>query len=501
MRKIPATMATQHPDNALAPFWDEQKDPFISVYKEIDDAIVSFNELGVSEFMWDWEGKHADAAVIDRLFTDNFDYFSKKQLGRDKFLTFRIPNIWEEKGYNLLQAMTVVLSGEDFARDLKFDKRPLFEVILPMTERPEQLMRIHKLFSKLAQFKSSEFTKHEADNNNYLELMPLVESVKSQLDIGNLLERYIELHQQHFGFKPDYIRPFLACSDPALMSGKLATILTNKLALSQIYRLSKESNIPMYPISGPGSLIFRGGLNPDSVDDYLREYAGVRTVTVQSAFRFDNPTNKVRKAIEELEKRLPKTKPVIFDDDTEKKLTAIVNESEKIYQKTLSSIVPDVQSIFSAVPKRRERRQHIGLLAYGRKVGTQKMPRAITFTCGFYSLGIPPEFIGLGRTLQNLKDSDLDLIKDTYKSIKNDIEIAGRYLNTDNLEMLISRNPAWGEVKKDIELTKKILDIKTGPKSLNEKKHYEVTSEIVRLDGKELTKKIVEAGVLRKSLG
>ena len=90
-------MATQHPDNASAPFWDKQKDPFVSVYKEIDDAIISFKELGVSEFMWDWEGKHADAAVIDRLFTDYYDYFSKHQLGRDKFLTFRIPNLWEEK--------------------------------------------------------------------------------------------------------------------------------------------------------------------------------------------------------------------------------------------------------------------------------------------------------------------------------------------------------------------------------------------------------------------
>src|SRR5579884_1651517 len=137
MRKIPAAMATQHPDNAAAPYWAPDN-PFISVYQEINEAVACFKDLGVSEYMWDWEGKHADAAVIDRLFSDYYDYFAKHQLGRNKFLTFRIPNIWEEKGYNLLQAMTAILSSEDFARDLKFCQRPLFEVILPMTEKAEQ---------------------------------------------------------------------------------------------------------------------------------------------------------------------------------------------------------------------------------------------------------------------------------------------------------------------------------------------------------------------------
>ena len=119
MRKIPATMATQHPDNALPAYWDQHQDPFISAYQEISEAVHCFDELNVTEYMWDWEGKHADAAVIDRLFSEYLDYFKKNQLGKEKFLTFRIPNIWEEKGYNLLQAMTVILSSEDFARDLK----------------------------------------------------------------------------------------------------------------------------------------------------------------------------------------------------------------------------------------------------------------------------------------------------------------------------------------------------------------------------------------------
>ena len=170
-RYIPATMATQHPDNAFTPSWNKSGKPFVGFHEEIEEAVICFKEYGLSEYMWDWEGKHADAAVIDRLFSDYFDYFSKQQLGRDKFLTFRIPNIWEEKGYSLLQAMTVILTSEDFARDLKFSTRPLFEIILPMTERADQLTHMQLLFEKLAHFKSSQFTPESKPNTEYLEMI------------------------------------------------------------------------------------------------------------------------------------------------------------------------------------------------------------------------------------------------------------------------------------------------------------------------------------------
>lgn len=504
MRKIPATMATQHPDNALPPFWDKQKDPFVAVYKEIPEAVTCFEELGVSEYMWDWEGKHADAAVIDRLFSEHYDYFSKHQLGRDKFLTFRIPNVWEEKGYNLLQAMTVVLSGEDFARDLKFEKRPLFEVILPMTERAEQLMRIHKLFEKLARFKSSDFTKHEPDNDDYLELIPLIESVQSQLDTGKLLEKYASLHKEHFDSKPVYLRPFFARSDPSLVSGMLSTVLANKIALSQAYSFSKKNDVPVFPISGVGSLPFRGGLSPDTVDDYISEHPGMRTVTVQSSFRYDNPIAKVKDAITELEEKLPKTSPVVFDTATEKELTNISCESEKIYQKTLMAIAGDMKAVFASVPKRRERRQHIGLLAYGRKLGEQKMPRAITFTAGFYSIGVPPEFISTGRALSKLNSEQLNLVRKNYRLLKSDLQRAGKYLNRQNLSQLAERNDGWKDVQKDIELVEKVLGIEFGVETKEEKAHEQITAQIIKLRGEpsdELKSKISEATVLRKSLG
>src|SRR4051812_33671555 len=334
MRKIPATIASQHPDNASAPYWDKQKRPFISVYQEIEEAMSCYQDLGVSEYMWDWEGKHADAAVIDRLFTDFYDYFSKTQLGKDKFLTFRIPNIWEEKGYNLLQAMTVILSGEDFARDLKLNQRPLFEIILPMTERANQLTHMQQLFERLAHFKSKDFTPDREVNTDYLEMIPLVESAESQMKIDKLYSDYVKLHTEHFNRPPEYIRAFLACSDSALSSGFLASVIGNKLALAKLNGFSRSSGIPVFPFMGAGSLPFRGGLSPDSVDRFLEEFPGVRTVTVQSAFRYDNPLDKVKKAIKQLEDETPKLKLKTVDAGTQGKLQQIALQSAKIYKQT-----------------------------------------------------------------------------------------------------------------------------------------------------------------------
>lgn len=502
MRKIPATIASQHPDNAAAPFWDERERPFVSVYQEIKEAVTCFQDLGVSEYMWDWEGKHADAAVIDRLLSEYYDYFKTTQLGRDKFLTFRIPNIWEEKGYNLLQAMTVILSSEDLARDLELDNRPLFEVILPMTERADQLMHMQELFERLAKFKSEQFTVDQPANNSYLEMIPLVESVESQLGVADLLTEYVALHDKHFGRKPEYMRVFFACSDSAETSGQLAGIIANKLAVVRLYEFEARTGIKIFPFAGPGTLRFRGGLNPKTVDRFLEEFSGVRTVTVQSAFRYDNPKDEVVEAIKKLERELPKTAKPTLDASVQQQLVGIAEQAAGFYQATIHAVAQDMQPVFKAFPKRRDRRQHIGLLAYSRSLGEQALPRAITFTGSFYSLGVPPEFIGLGRTLRQINAQDLAALKDFYQHLTSDIEAAGRFLNKANLTALAQRNAAWQAIADDVSATEEILGVEFGPQTDDERRHVELSSKLLQAtDPTEITDLITQTGLLRKTVG
>ncbi|QQG37971.1 MAG: phosphoenolpyruvate carboxylase [Candidatus Kaiserbacteria bacterium] len=502
MRAIPATMATQHPDNAQGPYWDTD-DGFVAVHEEPEECVSSFRDLGVQEFMWDWEGKYADESVIEKLLSQHFEYFKKNPLGKKKFLTFRLPNVWQEKGYSLIRALMVILTSEDLAEDVRFKDRPLFEAILPMTERAEQLLYIQRAFQKLARFKSKVFSHRKNHNTEYVEIIPLVEGVEHQTKVGELLAKYLRLHKRIFRKKPLYVRPFLARSDPALVSGLTANVLANKIALSDIYDFGQRYDVAVYPIIGAGGLVFRGGLTPARAKKFAAEYAGVRTVTIQSAFRYDNPLTEVKKALRYLERHLQRRAAVRIPRSERAALLKVMRIFSKMYQSTLPRLIKDVSPIFAAVPRRRERRQHIGLLSYGRRVGKKSLPRAISFTAAFYSVGVPPEFLGTGRALLALTDKERDLLKKYYRYFTDDLIEAGKYLNRENLEGLARGNPAWKAVAEDIALTEKYLGVRFGPRADRELLHRNLTSQLLlqRKSQKDVSRLIVETGKLRKSLG
>ncbi|MDF7637032.1 phosphoenolpyruvate carboxylase [Leuconostocaceae bacterium ESL0958] len=477
-RTIPAIMGTQHPDNANAPFWAPNQNPFISAYSETTEAYENYRALNVDEYMWDWEGKHADAAVIDRLFSAHYDYFKQEQLGRDKFLTFRFPNIWEEKGYNLMQAMTAMLSSEDFANDLGFEGRPLFEAILPMAERADQILTMQELFEKLATFKDQAFTPGEK-NAAYIEMIPLFEEFKTQYGAPEILKEYLRLHQEHFGFRPDYLRVFLAGSDSALSAGLLSSLIGNKLALARLHRFADSENIAIYPISGTGSAIFRGGLAPHRIQRYLREFPGVRTATVQSAFRYDFPLKESRTAIQTLKEQLPTVPALTIDVADETLLKTIADRAAHYYQESLTGIVADMQPIFAAFPKRRDRRQHVGVLGYSRGDSEMELPRAINFTGAFYSVGLPPEFIGFGRALASLDEAERAVLDRYYPSLQDDFAELLTYVSPTALAALTEANPAWAAVAEDVQFMADYLNQPAGPQSSEQVEHAELARQVV----------------------
>src|SRR3989344_5496647 len=447
--KIPKTMATQHPDNAHTPYWKNDGVGFVSSSEETAECGDAFRVLGIEEFMWDWDGKFADEAVVDRLFHHYLDYFKKNPLGLKKRLTFRIPNIWQEHGYSLIRSLMVVLTSEDFARDLKFHFPPLFEVILPMTENAKQLIFIQKSFQELARLKSKMFGKFRK-NTEYVRIIPLFEGVNTQINAKKILIEYIKLHKKTFGFNPSYLRVFIARSDPAMVSGLISTVLANKIILSDLRELESESGIRIFPILGAGALPVRGGLNPLAIRVFDSEYPGVSTITVQSAFRYDYPLSKVRQAIEYYNNK-PYSKSQIISKTERKQLVDIISLFEKEYRSRLDKVVPDLKLVFSSFPRRRERHLHIGLISYGRKMNKVNLPRAITFTGSFYSLGIPPEFLGIGA-FAKLRPEDLMLLKKYYKNYIQNLAQAGKFLNWKNLKKLSRKSRSWREVENDLKV-------------------------------------------------
>lgn len=508
MRKIPATMVTQHPDHANAPYWHNKA--FLSTQEETEECYRSFSELDATEYKWDWEGKLVDEAVIERLLTEYFDYFTKVHLGKDKFITFRLPNPKVETEFRLGRALMGIISAAGLAKQAGLCNAPLFEVILPMTETAQEMLAVQQAFSEITSLRHPLLRLGE-EGIKHIELIPLFEDANTIVNSHKILESYLLGHVALFGFKPTYLRPYVARSDPALNAGIVPTVLAIKIALSHYQEFSEKNEIAIYPVIGCAALPFRGGLTPNTIDEFVQEYAGIRTTTIQSAFRYDYEFSKVKSAIKELEEKLPRGKSQQISDKEEKELQKIINIFSGYYKETVEGIAPLVNEVASHLPKRRERVQHVGLFGYSRGVGKVKLPRAIGFTAALYSLGIPPELIGTGRGIKEMSKSKfqisnknaLKLLEKYYVNLKSNLRQAGRYVNKDILQKLASHSNAWQQVQEDVKAIEEYLGEELKPVTDEQKEHVSISRRIYNIMQVNKSPKnfITQAAILRKSLG
>ena len=500
-RKIPATMVSQHPDNASRPYWHSEE--FITTQYETHECFLSFSELGVSEYKWDWEGKLVEESVIERLFGEHFEYFSKFPLGKEKFLTFRLPNPKVETEFRIGRAFMGILGAASLAMKIGAHSPPLFEVILPMTETAEEMIAIQSAFKEMTTLKHSLYNFNK-DALKHIELIPLFEQVDVMISSDKILEKYLRLHKKEFGFTPSYIRPYLARSDPALNSGLIPTILAIKIALSHYLEFEKKTGVKLYPIIGSASLCFRGGLTPDTVEQFCTEYRGIRTALLQSAFRYDYKKEKVLEAIAKLEKILPKGKAISVPKSEEKQLLELIPVFENFYRHVVEKVAPLINKVAEELPKRRERVQHIGLFGYSRSLGTVKLPRAIGFTGAMYSLGIPPEIVGTGRGLKYaIEKGKIKLIEKYYINLKSELKRAGRYLYKTGLRNLAKRDANWKDVLEDVKQIELFLGEELGPATPEEFEHRKLVEKLhknIEL-GIPYTEFMHKMALLRKSIG
>lgn len=500
-RKIPATMVSQHPDHARRPYWHNQE--FISTQEEAKECFLSFSDLKVSEYKWDWEGKLVDESVVERLLGEHLLFFKKHPLGQEKFLTFRLPNPKVETEFRLGRAFMGLLSAAGLARQIGFEHPPIFEVILPMTETAQEIIAIQEAFQEIASLKHPLYN-FEKEMMKHIEVIPLFEQVETIMNSHRLLFEYLELHRQRFGHSPGYLRPYLARSDPALNSGLVPTVLAVKIALSYYRDFEKTTGIRLFPIIGSGSLPFRGGLTPEKTEEFLQEYRGIKTALLQGAFRYDYTKTKVINAIDFLEKNLPKGEASQINSIEEKRLKKVIAVFTPLYRRTVEEIAPLVNQIARHLPRRRERVQHIGLFGYSRGVGRVKLPRAIGFTASLYSLGVPPEIIGAGRGIKQAKKTgELELLEKYYLHLRTDLRRAGRFVNREKIIKLSRRSAVWSAILEDVVEVEKYLGEELSPLTREEKEHLLLTEMISeKLERKvSPTELINRTAILRKSLG
>lgn len=427
MQPVPRTMSTQHPDNVSMPFFAEH--PLLGGEDEIQEAFYAYAHLGCDEQMWDFEGKEVDTFVVKKLFAIQEAFFRKKILGKDIRLTFRVPNpeIERAEAKILLETLESIPRSFDTAKVFYGEAvAPIFEVILPMTTSAEALNRVYRYYTDVVVGKSGQTVGDAVTIGEWIgeflpdriDVIPLFEDMEHMLAAADIVRAYLS------DKSVPYIRVFLARSDPAVNYGQIATVLINKIALQRLHRFSQEAEIPVYPILGVGSAPFRGNLRPETAAGILRGYPSVETFTIQSSFKFDHTPDVVRDAIALLN-TTPRQAPLPIEEE---RALDIIHRYRAAYAAQLRPLVGAVNRVARFIPKRRKRKLHTGLFGYSREVADMKLPRAITFTASMYSLGVPPELLGLNA----MTPGDLAYIVSVYPHVMEDLRDAARYADMDS---------------------------------------------------------------------
>ncbi|WP_455278671.1 phosphoenolpyruvate carboxylase [[Eubacterium] cellulosolvens] len=521
-RLVPRTMSTQHPDNAHIPQWSMSD--VINGEMEIHEAFFVYSELQCQEVMWDAEGKDVDTRVIRKLLTKYEDYFKEHLIGRDIFLTYRIPNPRVETIERKIIVET--LQNIPVAYDVssmfyKNDIPPLFEVILPLTTSGTELIWLYNYYRKaIVGAEDLELNGSSRVKDwigpimpKRIQIIPLVEDFGSLLSIDKIINSYID------SVKPRYLRVFIARSDPALNYGLFSAVLLSKIALSKLKMLSINLGIDIHPILGVGSIPFRGHLSLENLEGFLNEYRGVSTVTIQSSIRYDQPIEEARKIVNTLNNILPNGELNSIDQHDENILLKILNKGRMLYESIIEDIAPLVVSVSSYVPQRRARKLHIGLFGYSRNVAGATLPRAIPFTAALYSIGIPPEIIG-GRLLIELNEEEWKIIDKYYANMNNDFRTIGGYLSWQNVNMIMDMYAKVAEragmsseklenalikLLDDIRALETSLHIKLGSKNLTQRKHDNFVNNFLisylEHDDFEARNYFLEAAKLRRCIG
>lgn len=428
---IPRAMSTQHPDNVNVPFFS--KGQKIGGEDEIKEAFYTYSHLGITEQMWDVEGKEVDNYVVKKLLTNYEPFFREKILGEDVRLTLRVPNPVEERAEAKILLETLESIPRSFDASALFYGRevaPIFEVILPMTDNAASIDHIYHYYKDFIVarqdkiFKPGDITIGQWIGQfkpSRINVIPLMEDLHHQLAADQIVREYLSDKAAPEGGQ----RVFLARSDPAMNYGTFGAVVSNKIALMRLDRLSDEIGVALHPILGAGSAPFRGNLTPRSVRRFAKEYPSIQTFTLQSAFKYDYPLDEVRDAVKFLNTEYQPSRAALIDDES---ALALAEPYTQVYKQQVMALAPMVNRMSKHIPKRRDRKLHTGLFGYARSLDGVTLPRAISFTAAMYSLGIPPELLGLTA----FTPATYSRAREVYFFFEEDLKDALRGLNPDS---------------------------------------------------------------------
>ncbi len=536
MRFIPRIMMTQHPDSA---------NKYVPIQEEPEEAIFALTPqpqgLGMEEVMVDYEGKltpyHQLAQIALGLLKENL------KAGKEVFITPRVASATAETVFRQLMALLSIMETNYLTYN-EIDGFAIKEFIVPMCERPQDILAVKKRVSNVIKLAHQEYLLTE--DPDAIQVIPLIEDVPGLLEADRILGNYLKMCREE-GFKIKYLRYMVGRSDPALAYGMVPSVLASKVAISEMRKMGDELNIKVYPILGAGALPFRGHVTLENIDNVLQEYAGIYTLTLQSGMKYDHGYENTRQLSSLLTHKIPYLPSLDYTSEEVKEMINIIGVFFKHYLSTFIKIFPLINRISDLLPQQRDRLQRISPVGYARDIARPEkilpfisdeslkeeikeiqvkekgdLPRAITYTGALYTIGFPPEFMGTGRALEEIqekygKELFNKLINYYYPSLKGDLAAAYKYLNMENVRQFLPRE-ALGEIEKDREACTGYFSLE-GTEMTEQDNLYHLLMETARpllkqeiglgdrlFEEEEAEKKLlqnllVKMGRLRKSLG
>ncbi|NQU79257.1 phosphoenolpyruvate carboxylase [Candidatus Woesearchaeota archaeon] len=473
-RMIPSTAATQLPDNVSRPFWS---------FKEAEDffdCYVAFKEFQCQEYLWDWRDRKLDEVLVQKLVRAYTDFFRNKQIGSKCFITYDVAGRRSVESLGRLHMS--VMGASSFAKGHRLNNPPLFEVIHSASSS-SGLVRLAKLYNESVSIASDKLDRDCEPKT--LSIMPM-HNFSKESNWYSSLNSYVLEFQSTFRRSLDYIRPVIPRASIADKLGFVGSVLATKRALANYSSFSKITGVRSYPLLQVGPLMFRGGLAPNSLRQFVSCYPGARTLTLTCAFRYDNSIRTVRQAVSLLNQVLPKNAPIFYSKEELRKSALI----EGIFSRHYKSAVRQLP-VFDDILKSASR-------------AAKNIPGNMKLSFPLYSLGIPPEMLGTGSAiLECIREGHVKDLEMLYPEIKQDLISSGALLNRENLSLLAKTHKGWKNILNDVKLAEDYADTLFGPLSTSDFVHRNHTSNVfhLRASGKDFSADILAAAKARHCLG
>ena len=410
------------PGDAAAALAHIEWNPLVDAQQEFHETLKDLLDGACNEVLLDFEGRQISPEWLDLPERVVLALLRRGVLaGEDRHLLCRVPNPWLEQDEEKIAKILAAIARANFVFHLACERlgitpsrNAIYEICVPQVNSRAELGAVAKIGALYAHavetiFETDAFLAARIATPQRaalrarvarVRLVPLVENVGALAHLPEMLEAY----RRAIG-GDELVRVFVAMSDTAEQSGKIATDAAYTLAIASRDEAERRIGGRVTFLIGAGRAGFRGGFDP-AHEGVIRQFARADGVTLQG-IRADAPdlARGLADAFREQRERAPSV-----DRTT---LLELMHAGVRAHTETLLRIAPLVAPFGGLVPQTRVRIRATGSVNYGRSIpeypeewgGGRELPdnrdlrdawpegvtlpRAINFNLACTTLGLP----------------------------------------------------------------------------------------------------------------